>query len=82
MAGGGVALDLAVHSIDIMRYVVGEYANIEGYNSATSCIQMEHEDTANSCLDLKTGARHDQRVVVLPSHGNPRNIWTERLDND
>ncbi len=56
MAGGGVALDLAVHSIDIMRYVVGDYANIEGYSSATSCMQMEHEDTGNISFRFKSGA--------------------------
>jgi predicted dehydrogenase len=46
-AGGGVFLDLGVHSIDIFRYLIGDYKNIEGFNYNTTCTEMKDEDNCN-----------------------------------
>ncbi|MHA1804015.1 MAG: Gfo/Idh/MocA family protein [Promethearchaeota archaeon] len=61
MAGGGVALDLAVHCIDILRYLLGEYKRVNGYSSNTICKNIEEEDNCiilvrfeNSCLGTIT----------------------------
>jgi len=47
MAGGGVLLDLGVHCIDLMRYLIGEFKTIEGYNANSVCKGITDEDICN-----------------------------------
>lgn len=55
-AGGGVFLDLGVHSIDVFRFLIGEYENVEGVSFSTSCIQMKDEDTCNVLFRFENDA--------------------------
>jgi predicted dehydrogenase len=55
-AGGGVLLDLGVHCIDIMRYLIGEYDIVNGINYNTSCLQMSSEDNCNVLFRFKNEA--------------------------
>ena len=44
MAGGGVLIDLGVHCIDLLRYLVGEFTEIEGYSYDNACKGIIDED--------------------------------------
>lgn len=55
-AGGGVLLDLGVHCIDIMSYLIGDYSKIDGFNYKTSRTDLADEDTCNTIFRFKNGA--------------------------
>lgn len=55
-AGGGVLIDLGVHCIDLLRYLIGEYTKIDGMNFHTSCIKMKDEDNCNVLFTFENGA--------------------------
>ncbi|MFW9951948.1 MAG: Gfo/Idh/MocA family protein [Candidatus Thorarchaeota archaeon] len=46
-AGGGVLMDLGVHSIDLLRHLIGEFSKVEGYSYNTSCKNIVSEDNCN-----------------------------------
>lgn len=47
MAGGGVLIDLGVHCIDLLRYLAGEFTEIEGYSHNSACKGIIDEDICN-----------------------------------
>ncbi len=53
VAGGGVVLDTAVHSLDIYRFLIGEVANVSARVSIT--LPIEVEDSATILLQSVDG---------------------------
>ncbi|NLI61046.1 MAG: Gfo/Idh/MocA family oxidoreductase [Clostridiales bacterium] len=56
--GGGVLINQAIHTLDLMQWLVGEVEHIEG-NVSTRALKgvIDVEDTADATLYFKNGAR-------------------------
>ena len=56
-AGGGVIMSVAVHQIDLMRYIIGEYKQVKGASLTTSDpFSNGAEDYASASFEFRNGA--------------------------
>ncbi|MDQ0222604.1 Gfo/Idh/MocA family protein [Streptococcus moroccensis] len=57
--GGGVVIDQAIHSLDLVRYIAGEEVrSVHGFIDKRVITQIEVEDVANALIEFKSGARY------------------------
>ncbi len=55
--GGGVIIDQAIHSIDLVRYMTGlEAVSVEGHTARRILQSIEVEDEADAAITLENGA--------------------------
>ncbi|MBI4552678.1 MAG: Gfo/Idh/MocA family oxidoreductase [Candidatus Latescibacteria bacterium] len=85
--GGGVLIDSGIHRIDLLRWIVGEVASVQGESGRFIHQEMEGEDTAVILLRFVTGAIgqvicswgvktpiRDESLVLCGTKGT---IWAE-----
>ncbi len=56
LSGGGSLMDLGVHSIDLLQYIVGSKAKRVASFSRTNTFKYEVEDQASVLMELENGA--------------------------
>lgn len=57
LAGGGVMINQAIHTLDLMQLLGGEIASLRGSIENLSNYPIEVEDTATAKIDFANGAR-------------------------
>ena len=56
-SGGGVLINQAIHSVDLLQWLLGEVREVRGQASRLALGDVEVEDTAQIVLDHEGGAR-------------------------
>ena len=56
-AGGGVLINLGVHGVDLLRYLLGDFDIINGCSFGNSCYNIESEDNAHLLFRFKNGSQ-------------------------
>lgn len=57
--GGGVVIDQAIHSLDLVRYLMNcDVKSIDGHISRRALTNIEVEDEADALITYENGARH------------------------
>lgn len=74
LAGGGILLDQGIHMLDLLRYFVGDFQQIEGFTEHLVWKESAGEDTAFATMKTKTG-----KVATLHSSAIQ---WKHKFDLD
>lgn len=73
--GGGVVIDQAIHSIDLVRYLMGcEVDSIKGQIDRRILTSIEVEDVANAAIRYSNGAVHSFSACNYYVHNSPIRI--------
>ncbi|NVM19427.1 MAG: Gfo/Idh/MocA family oxidoreductase [Candidatus Lokiarchaeota archaeon] len=48
-------MDLGIHAIDLLRFLIGEFTEIGGYNDSNNCKKIKDEDTCNVLFKFENG---------------------------
>ncbi len=54
--GGGVLINQAIHTIDLLLHIMGEVESVKSYCATLNHERIEVEDVATACLKFKNGA--------------------------
>lgn len=74
IAGGGILLDQGIHMLDLLRYLVGDFTQIDGFTDKLVWKESASEDTA-----FVTMRTEDGRVATLHSSAIQ---WKHKFDLD
>ncbi|MCU7730844.1 Gfo/Idh/MocA family oxidoreductase [Actinoplanes sp. KI2] len=74
-SGGGVLINQAIHTIDLLQWLLGEVSQVSGHSARMSDIPgIDVEDTANLLLDHVGGARSVVFATVTNAVDSPVTI--------
>ena len=72
--GGGALMNQAIHSVDLLLWMMGEVTHIMGFTALLSHERIEVEDTAVACLRFKSGALGLIQATTSIWPGYPKTI--------
>jgi len=73
-SGGGVLINQAIHTIDLVQWLVGDVVTVKGHAGAYSGYDIDVEDTASLVLDHANGARSVLFATVTNATDSPVTI--------
>ena len=72
--GGGVLMNQAIHSIDLMLWMMGDVSHVSGFTAMLAHERIEVEDTAVAVLRFKSGALGVIQATTSIHPGFPKRI--------
>jgi predicted dehydrogenase len=73
-SGGGVLINQAIHTVDLVQWLVGEVEEVRGQAGACNGYDIDVEDTASLILDHANGARSVLFATVANAVDSPVSI--------
>ncbi|WP_433360011.1 Gfo/Idh/MocA family protein [Actinoplanes sp. CA-142083] len=73
-SGGGVLINQAIHTVDLLQWLVGEVVTVNGDAGTYSGYDIDVEDTASLILDHENGARSVLFATVTNAVDSPVTI--------
>ena len=87
--GGGALMNQAIHSVDLLLWMMGDVATVSGFTATLAHERIEVEDTATAILRFRSGALgviqattsvHPGYPKMLAIHGNRGSAVIEQDD--
>src|SRR5437870_11529764 len=72
--GGGALMNQAIHSVDLLQWLMGPVTHISGFTATLAHERIEVEDTAVACLRFAGGALGVIQATTSVSPGLPKTI--------
>jgi predicted dehydrogenase len=72
--GGGALMNQAIHSVDLLSWMMGEVRAISGFTTMLAHERIEVEDTAVACLHFQNGALGVVQAATSVWPGLPKTI--------
>src|SRR5579883_2050267 len=72
--GGGALMNQAIHNVDLLQWLMGPVAEINGFTATISHERIEVEDTAVACLRFANGALGVIQATTSVYPGLPKTI--------
>ncbi|MCS6864817.1 MAG: Gfo/Idh/MocA family oxidoreductase [Gemmataceae bacterium] len=72
--GGGALMNQAIHSVDLLLWMMGEATHVSGFTATLAHERIEVEDTAVACIRFRSGALGVIQAATSIHPGYPKTI--------